>query len=449
MPLVIPATGLLTIEAGIFVLAGLDLGNNTVPFVNQLGAAVFLAIWAVLLFWASWESDSIRRTISRTCWALSIALFLIPIAMIAYEVTAPPDPPDPIFPRWMVLAVISFFAVALGPVVLLLAIVMSPRGAAERSPERLFQETKETVRRIGMWRIALALMLLILGAVVLRVGSTSGFWGEKYTSITTNRGHTCGVRTDGTAHCWGDFRFGAIPPPDERFVAIEPGVGHACGLREDGSVSCWGDVRTSIFNWAILGIETSQGPFAEISNGGRHICGLRTDGTVECWGGDPDGYGHTSPPAGERFTEISAGRSHTCGIRPDGTGVCWGSIDSPTSGEQFKAISSGGRDFACGIRAREDVICWGPYADPTGLLTIEGPFVALSSGNRHTCGLRPDGSVHCWGASSAHDTHNFGSDPVRGERFVSISSGDNYNCGLRQNGSVKCWGGNWLDERYR
>ncbi len=449
--LAIPVAALFTAEAMVFILMGLDFDNQTVPLIQvQLAVAlVFLASYVGLIYWATVEVASIRRTISRTCWAFSALALLLPITLVVWGITSPPDVRDPIFGKWVVVMVFSFFGVILGIVGLVLAVVVSPSGAPERSPERLYRETMETVRRIGMRRIALALMLLVLGVVVLRVGSTSGFWSEKYTSISTNRGHTCGVRTDGTAHCWGGFRFGAIPPPDERFVAIEPGVGHACGLREDGSVSCWGDVEPSIFNWAILGIETSPGPFAEISNGGRHICGLRTDGTVECWGGDPNGYGHTSPPAGERFTEISAGRSHTCGIRADGTSVCWGSIDSPPSGEQFKAITSGGRDFACGIRAREDVICWGPYADPTGLLTVAGPFVALSSGNRHTCGLRPDGSVHCWGASSAHNTYDFGSDPVRGERFVSISSGDNYNCGLRQNGTVKCWGGNWLDNRYR
>lgn len=444
MPLAIPAAGLLTIQAMIFILAGLDLGNNTVPFVRPLGAAAFLAIWAVLIYWASWESDSIRGAVSRTCWAFSIASFLLPIAMIVYEVTAPPNPPDPIFPRSLVLAVVSFLAVVLGAVVLLPAVFVSPNGAAERSLGGLFQETRETVRRIGATRIGIAFMLLVLGVLILRVGSSAGFWSEKYTTIATNRTHTCGVRTDGTAHCWGDFR--VIPPPNQRFVDIVPGAGYACGLREDGSLLCWGNMN-AYFDLKLPaddGIGVSRGPFSEISAGGWHLCALRPDGTVECWGEGQSG--ETSPPDGELFTEISAGPYNTCGIRPDGTGICWGSVDSPPGGEQFNAISNGW-DYACGIRMEGDIICWGSGADPTGLLTVGGQFVALSSGDNHACGLRPDGSVHCWGASSAHETSNFGSDPVRGERFVSISSGSGYNCGLRQNGTVKCWGGNWLDER--
>ena len=440
---VIPVAALFAAEILILVLAGLD--EHSVPL-SQVRIAVFLAVWAVLVYWAA-ETASVRRTVGRTCWAFSTAAFLLPIAMIVWGVATPADPPDAFFPKSMVLSVISFIGVILGIVGFVLAVAVSPLGATERSAERLLWELRETARRIGVVRIALVLMLLVLGVVVLRVGSERGSWSEKYTAITTNRTHTCGVRTDGTAHCWGDFR--AIPPLDEQLVAIAPGVGHACGLREDGSLSCWGDIRSrqGVDLPADPGVETSRGPFTEITAGGRHICGLRTDGIVACWGDDRGG--ETSPPDGERFTTISAGHYHTCGIRLDGTGICWGSVNSPPSGEQFKAISSGW-GYTCGIRVDEDIICWGSSESlPGGALLIEGPFAALSSGDDHACGLRPDGFVYCWGASSAHDNYDFGTEPVKGERFLSISSGDNYNCGLRQNGTAKCWGGSSLDRLYR
>ena len=438
IPLGIPPAALFALYATTLILAGLDLDNHTVPFAPQLRAVVFLAAWTALIYWAAWETDSMRRAVSRTCWALSMALFLLPIGMILLLITTSPDTPDNIFPMELAVVVFSFLGVVLGTVMLPIAVVVSPQGAAERSPERLFQETGETLRRIGVSRIALALMLLIAGVVGLRLGSTGGYWSEKYTSIETNGSQTCGVRTDGTAHCWGSSH--STPPEDERFVSIAPGSGFACGLREDGSLTCWGSMGVS-----------SKGPFSEISTGYEHACALRPDGTVECWGQwikDRYGEGATAPPDGELFTNISAGRDNTCGIRQDATGICWGSLDSPPSGVQFKAISNGG-DHACGIRVEEDVICWGSGASPAGLMTVEGPFVSLSSGVKHVCGLRPDGSVHCWGASTAHEVHNFGSDPVRGEHFVAISSDRDYNCGLRQNGTVKCWGGNWRDRLYR
>ena len=45
---------------------------------------------------------------------------------------------------------------------------------------------------------------------------------------------------DGSAVCWGDLADG--PPPGQRFASMSSGVGHTCGLRaDDGTVACWGD----------------------------------------------------------------------------------------------------------------------------------------------------------------------------------------------------------------
>ena len=442
----IPAAALFTLEASIFIFAGLDLDNHTVPFVAQVRAAVFLASWAAVIYWAAWETDSGRRTFSRTCWAFSTAGFLLPIALIAWAATSPPYPEGNLFSKSSVVVIVSFLGVVLGIVGILLATAASPPEAPERYPRQLLRDFRATLRRIGEARIAAALMLLVAAVVVLHIGSTAGLWSEKYTEITTHVGHTCGIRTDGTAHCWGQYR--ETPPQDERFVSIAPGRGHACGLREDGSLYCWG--RIDIFGGPYVsadpGSGISEGPFTEITAGGNHICGLRLDGTVVCWG---DGRkGETSPPEGERFTEVSAGHNHTCGIRPDGTGVCWGSIDSPPGSMRFKTISSG-LDYACGIRVEEDITCWGPRGSLPGQPSKDERFVALDIAADHACGLRPDGSVNCWGSTIAYENHNFGSEPVSGDRFVSISSGSHYNCGLRENGTVKCWGGIWLDRLYR
>ena len=149
----IPVAALFAVEVLIVILAGLD--EHSVP-VNQVRVAVFLAGWVVLGYWLA-EATPVRRIFGRTCWAFSIAAFLLPIVMIVSGVTTPPDPPDTFFPKSLVLAVISFFGVILGTVGLLLAVAVSPPGAPERSAERLFREIRETVRRIGAARIALAL----------------------------------------------------------------------------------------------------------------------------------------------------------------------------------------------------------------------------------------------------------------------------------------------------
>ena len=66
--------------------------------------------------------------------------------------------------------------------------------------------------------------------------------GERLTSISTSFSHTCGLRVDGTAVCWGSNQHQkASPPQRERFSAIAAGAGHSCGLRlDDGTALCWG-----------------------------------------------------------------------------------------------------------------------------------------------------------------------------------------------------------------
>jgi hypothetical protein len=51
---------------------------------------------------------------------------------------------------------------------------------------------------------------------------------------------TCGVRTDGTAQCWGDNSYNVSSPPDGTFTSISAGYYHSCGVRTDGTAECWG-----------------------------------------------------------------------------------------------------------------------------------------------------------------------------------------------------------------
>jgi alpha-tubulin suppressor-like RCC1 family protein len=58
--------------------------------------------------------------------------------------------------------------------------------------------------------------------------------------VVAGASHTCALRSNGTAHCWG------LPGPAperkivEDFVQLSSGDDSACGLRRDGSYRCWG-----------------------------------------------------------------------------------------------------------------------------------------------------------------------------------------------------------------
>ena len=139
--------------------------------------------------------------------------------------------------------------------------------------------------------------------------------GVSFTAITTGHWHTCGLRTDSTAQCWGGNWDGQSDAPDGKFTAITATVELSCGLRTDGTAQCWGDYWAGLF-------DAPDGKFTAISAGFLRSCVLRTDGTAECWGSAWDA------PAGVSFTAISAGGYHSCGLRADGTAQCWGENDS-------------------------------------------------------------------------------------------------------------------------
>ena len=341
---------------------------------------------------------------------------------------------------------------------------------------------------------------------VVHVGVIAGYYdqtppaGEKLTSISTGWVHSCGIREDGTAVCWGSNQEGkALPPVGERFLSIDAGSSHSCGLREDGSAVCWG------FDTNELSSAPEDERFVSISAGEEHTCGLREDGSTACWGDGglsvcapaPGGYYHCkrlgigdyippSPPEAERFESLGSGDPY-CALRADGVAVCWpkyltGLVPTPT-GERFTSISSSSR-HACALRSHGTAVCWGldrfgEASPPTGVnltntqANTESPvgLVSVSSGGYHTCALDSAGEAFCWGpnwwkgrfsdrlasitSGYAHacglrldgtvvcrGSNDEGQSAPPDETFVSVTSGFYHSCGLRDDGTVTCWGRN-------
>ena len=187
----------------------------------------------------------------------------------------------------------------------------------------------------------------------------------------------------------------SVPGGYQPLIAISAGTWHSCAIRTDGSAFCWGnqgDGRTDApFNMQ----------FSAISAGNEFTCALDLAGAPVCWGSNR--YDQASPPVGERFTSISSGDSHTCGIHLDGIIICWGRDNydqaSPPGG-QFIAISSGGK-HSCALRLDGTPVCWG---EDTVLDVASSPirteeFSSIASGDSHVCALRVlDREPVCWGS---------------------------------------------------
>ena len=249
-------------------------------------------------------------------------------------------------------------------------------------------------------------------------------------------GHSCGLRQNGKAICWGDNNYGQASPPEGYFTKVSLGSDHSCGLLSDGTAECWGRNHLGQAN-------PPRGNFIDISAGLACTCALREDGTAVCWGCDRDpNTAHSdfgNVPSGN-FTKISVGAGHSCALRKNGEVVCWGDNRrkgaNPSPG-QFVDVSAGG-DHSCGLRADGEAVCWG--TDWEGYGAEEVPpgirFTSVSAGWAHTCAMSTEGEVMCWGKNDDGEAS-----PPSG-KFASVSAGSDHSCGQWADGEAVCWGRN-------
>lgn len=264
--------------------------------------------------------------------------------------------------------------------------------------------------------------------------------GDPEGYLSAGEYHTCGLRPDGRADCWGagggSGNAGQAADQSGPFVQVGAGALHSCGLRPNGRVDCWG----SNAHGQAAG---QAGPFKQLSGGGDHTCGLLADGRAVCWGRDT--RGETVDWAGP-FVQIGAGWQFTCGLLVTGGVICWGRNDFGQATDQAGPFTqlSVGWGHACGLQANGGVHCWG--RNDHGQATDQaGPFTQISAGGPHTCGLMRDGRAACWGLNTNGQAEG------RQGPFVQISAGGTWDagaapwghtCGVRTTGAVECWGSN-------
>lgn len=197
---------------------------------------------------------------------------------------------------------------------------------------------------------------------------------KRYTQVSTGTAHSCGLKSDGSAACWGDNSAGQAPANlVGPFTHIAAGGSHTCAVKLDGNITCWGS------NGSGESPASVAGPFTNVTAGATHACGLKTDNSVTCWGNNQ--YGQAPVAVSGAFTQVSAGGYHTCGVKTDNSVSCWGyngdGQSAPAAG-QFTQVSAGGYN-TCGVKADGAAVCWG-YNGNGQSAPVAGAYIQVSAG---------------------------------------------------------------------
>ena len=208
--------------------------------------------------------------------------------------------------------------------------------------------------------------------VQVQTNTGPGGWSD-WVQITSGSGSSCGIRANGSLWCWGAEDSGQLGNNQKAAAATRPvqvtdtagtgtwsdwvkvskGAYHTCGIRVDGSAYCWGSCFDGEIGNNCAGGDTltpkrvktttnttGWNDWVDISAGLSHSCGLRADGSAWCWGEGTSGIlGQNSQTSWyvpmrvktdanatgwSDWLSIKAGVYMTCGTRAGGTLWCWG-----------------------------------------------------------------------------------------------------------------------------
>ena len=319
-------------------------------------------------------------------------------------------------------------------------------------------------------------------------------------SVSLQLNYGCGLQTDHTVWCWGDWPQPANTtyPPSQTPELIDPqptsivatGLYHICTVRLDGTAWCRGinsrgELGDGLYQPDQLEPEpvTSTDTWKSLTAGLGATCGITGGGQLRCWGRLP-GTTATTPlvyqpkpvlVGGQDFTDwvdvqLSIGADNACATRADGSLWCWGHNDRNQSGASSEALlveptrvtggaagwemsaSSGGT--TCAVGTDHSIWCMGndgrgelgdAGTDRTSPAVVAGQPVQVAMGSRTTCTLDQSGSAACAGRGFSgeigdgnyRDRRAF--TPVPGT-WTALTAGDENVCGTASGGGVWCWG---------
>jgi len=193
--------------------------------------------------------------------------------------------------------------------------------------------------------------------------------GIPFMAVTVGDTFSCGLVTNGSAVCWGEFP-GAAPNPATTFIDIHAGANNLCGLQAAGAVLCYGNDTAGVITTLPVGVY--QGG----STGTDTAGGVTRDHTAACWGNTTD-PGIATMPAITDAEHVSVGATHACYITTSGGLVCWGDNDA------------GQTTVPASVNSNSAV--WWVSAGGSATCAISGSSAA---------DMTPPGRLECWGEAT-------------------------------------------------
>lgn len=242
----------------------------------------------------------------------------------------------------------------------------------------------------------------------------------EFSQMSVGHRHICGVKLDGTIRCWGrkngdetglGFLYNEVTggmlvndtTNNKDFVQVSAGTRYSsCGLKTNGSAVCWGDDRVIVQGVGHKYVEAG----AHLINGIKQAraCVITSADDIQCF---KNGISSTRQGT---YTQLSLGLSHDCAVRSDGQLRCWDANQmalappSAVNNSNFIQVSVAGEQgsrITCGLKSDGRVRCWGGLGGVVNATPSTTKFVEVRVGSTFACGIRKDdGTIECWGPNS-------------------------------------------------
>jgi alpha-tubulin suppressor-like RCC1 family protein len=296
---------------------------------------------------------------------------------------------------------------------------------------------------------------------------------DTWLQINAGRIHTCGIKSNRTLWCWGvndDGQLGlgitsTIPEliplqvgTDTDWQHVSVGIYFTCGLKVDGTIHCWGwgssgrlaqDSTDTTDKYTPTPIIAAQ-VWQSLSVGRDHACALADDNSMWCWGKDTHGetgqndfsfnlYLPTQVELDSDWKFLASGDSNTCGIKtdldinnaPTNQLYCWGI-------NQDDQLGNGGINSLASL---------------PGLVSGDSTnWRSVAAHSFHSCGVKHDNTLWCWGANdhgtigNGYDNTTYSAEPdpvqIGDADWSTVGVGSDHTCGLKLDGTIWCWGEN-------